>query len=50
MGPNAKVIKDDLLIIEGKIEAFGSKAKEEALKKKILEFLNLAIKLLLQCL
>ena len=35
MGPNAKVIKDDLLIIEGKIEAFGSKAKEEALKKDI---------------
>ena len=35
MGPNAKVIKDDLLIIEGKIEAFGSKAKEEALKKNI---------------
>ena len=35
MGSNAKVIKDNLLIIDGKIEAFGNKAKEEALKKNI---------------
>ena len=35
MGSNAKVIKDNLLIIDGKIKAFGNKAKEEALKKNI---------------
>ena len=35
MGSNATVIKDNLLIIDGKIEAFGNKAKEEALKKNI---------------
>ncbi len=35
MGPNASVIKDNLLIIDGKIEAFGNNAKEEALKKNI---------------
>ena len=35
MGSNATVIKDNLLIIDGKIEAFGKKAKEEALKKNI---------------
>ncbi len=32
---NAKVIKDNLLIINGKIEAFGDKAKELAMKKNI---------------
>ena len=35
MGANAKVIKDNILIIDGKIEAFGNKAKDEALKKNI---------------
>ena len=35
MGSNATVIKDNLLIIDGKIEAFGNRAKEEALKKNI---------------
>ena len=35
MGSSATVIKDNLLIIDGKIEAFGNKAKEEALKKNI---------------
>jgi len=35
MGSNATVIKDNLLIINGKIEAFGTRAKEEALKKNI---------------
>ncbi len=35
MGSDATVIKDNLLIINGKIEAFGNKAKEEALKKNI---------------
>ena len=35
MSSNASVIKDNLLIIDGKIEAFGNKAKEEALKKNI---------------
>ena len=35
MGSNATVIKDNLLIIDGKIEAFGDKAKEEAIKKNI---------------
>ena len=32
---NARVIKDNLLIIDGKIKAFGNEAKEEALKKNI---------------
>ena len=32
MDSNATVIKDNLLIIDGKIEAFGNKAKVEALK------------------
>ena len=31
MGSKATVIKDNLLIIDGKIKAFGNKAKEEAL-------------------
>ncbi len=35
MDSNATVIKDNLLIIDGKIKAFGNKAKEEALKKNI---------------
>ncbi len=35
MGANATVIKDNLLIIDGKIEAFGNKAKEDAMKKNI---------------
>ena len=35
MGPNIEVAKDNLLIIDGKIEAFGNKAKKEALKKNI---------------
>ena len=35
MGSNRTVIKDNLLIIDGKIEAFGNKAKEEALKNNI---------------
>ncbi len=35
MGANATVIKDNILIIDGKIEAFGNKAKDEALKKNI---------------
>ena len=35
MGSNATVIKDNLLIIDGKIEAFGNKAKKEALKNNI---------------
>ena len=35
MDSNATVIKDDLLIIDGKIDAFGNKAKEEALRKNI---------------
>ncbi len=35
MSSNETVIKDALLIIDGKIEAFGNKAKEEALKKNI---------------
>ena len=35
MDANAKVIKDSILIIDGKIEAFGNKAKDEALKKNI---------------
>ena len=35
MGPDKEVIKDDLLIIDGKIEAFGKNAKKEALKKNI---------------
>ena len=35
MGSNARVIKDNLLIIDGKIKAFGSEAKEEALKRNI---------------
>ena len=34
-GPNKEVIKDSLLIIDGKIEAFGQEAKKEALKKNI---------------
>ena len=35
MGSNATVIKDKILIIDGKIKAFGNKAKEEAIKKNI---------------
>ena len=35
MGPDMEVIKDDLLIIDGKIEAFGKNARKEALKKNI---------------
>ena len=35
MSSNATVIKDNLLIIDDKIEAFGTKAKEDALKKNI---------------
>ncbi len=35
MDSNATVTKDNLLIIDGKIEAFGNKAKEAALKKNI---------------
>ena len=35
MGNNSEVIKDDLLIIDGKLEAFGSEAKKEAFKKNI---------------
>ena len=35
MGSNEDVIKDYLLIIDGKIEAFGEEAKKEALKKNI---------------
>ena len=35
MGPDKEVIKDDLLIIDGKIEAFGKNAKKEALRKNI---------------
>ena len=35
MGSNMEVIKDNLLIIDGKIAAFGDKAKKEALKNKI---------------
>ena len=35
-GPNVDVVKDNLLIIDGKIEAFGNKAKKEALKKNIM--------------
>ena len=35
MDSNATVIKDNILIIDGKIEAFGNKAKDEALKKNI---------------
>ena len=35
MGSNMEVIKDNLLIIDGKIAAFGDKAKEDALKKNI---------------
>ena len=35
MGPNIEVFKDNLLIIDGKIEAFGDEAKKEALKKSI---------------
>ena len=35
MGPNIEVAKDNLLIIDGKIEGFGDEAKKEALKKNI---------------
>ena len=35
MGSNATLIKDHLLIIDGKIKAFGNTAKKEALKKNI---------------
>ncbi len=35
MDSNSSVIKDNLLIIDGKIEAFGNDAKEEAFKKNI---------------
>ncbi|ABM71787.1 putative dihydroorotase [Prochlorococcus marinus str. MIT 9515] len=35
MGPNTKAYKDSLLIIDGKIEAFGDEAKKRALKKNI---------------
>ena len=35
MGSNMEVTKDNLLIIDGKIEAFGDEAKNKALKKNI---------------
>ena len=35
MDSNATVIKDHLLIIDGKIEAFGNKAKKEAVNNNI---------------
>ena len=35
MGPNIEVTKDNLLIIDSKIEAFGDEAKKEAFKKNI---------------
>ena len=35
IGPNSEVIKDDLLIIDGKLEAYGNEAKKEAFKKNI---------------
>ena len=35
MDSNEGVIKDDLLIIDGKIKAFGQEAKKEALKRKL---------------
>ena len=35
MGPNKEAYKDSILIIDSKIEAFGSKAKKEALRKNI---------------
>ena len=35
MGPNVEITKDNLLIIDNKIEAFGDEAKKEALKKNI---------------
>ena len=35
MGPNIEVAKDNLLILNGKIKAFGDEAKKEALKKNI---------------
>ena len=35
MGPNVGVIKDSLLIIDGKIEAFGKEAKQKALNRNI---------------
>ena len=35
MGSDMEVVKDNLLIINGKIEAFGVKAKKEALKRNI---------------
>ena len=35
MGPNVEVVKDNLLIIDGKIEAFGNEAKKEALNRNI---------------
>ena len=35
MGPNIEVAKDNLLILNGKIKAFGNEAKKEALKKNI---------------
>ena len=34
-GPDKEVIKDSILIINGKIEAFGQEAEKEALKKNI---------------
>ena len=35
MGPNVGVVKDSLLIIDGKIEAFGKEAKKKALNRNI---------------
>ncbi len=35
MGPNIEVAKDNLLIIDGKIKAFGNEAKKEAFKRNI---------------
>ena len=35
MGPKNQVIKDSILIVDGKIEAFGKDAKQEAFKKNI---------------
>ena len=35
MGPNNETSKDNLLIIDGRIEAFGDEAKKEAFKKNI---------------
>ena len=41
-GPNIEVAKDHLLIIDGKIEAFGDEAKKKHLRK-IFQYLTLVI-------